>query len=1335
MNKSNVAATNKSLLLGLIGLGLAAVFILIPTQFRSKASVKGEGLFKQTKSDDPSLPNYDIRIDKVDESANLLSEFRSRAGKNAVNTADAREEFVKGENALRTRMPNLKVEYNEDLKSPEVIGYNTDGRIAFLSSASNEKRAETLRNFIKQNNSLLGLSDQQANDLIVTADYTNPDGNLSYARLEQKINGIPVFRGEANAGFTRTGEMFRIINNIAPNLDYSSLSTDFGNPSDAVISAAKYINHELKAEETTRNAAESTDLKSVFGSGDWATTAEKMYFPTEPGVARASWKVLIWQPVNAFYVIIDAETGKMLWRKNITADQTQSATYNVYGNMTSPLKAMTNPAPITPSPIPTLGSQGTLQSRTNFTLIGNEAPYTFNNNGWITDGTNGVDGTTDGNAVESGLDIDGVNGVDPAGKANGTGRVFNFSYTPATGNPGVGDVPTLVPFRNGAVTQSFYYSNRYHDELYRLGFTELARNFQASNFGRGGVENDRVSGEAQDSAGTNNANFSITSDGTRGRMQMFLFTTTPQRDGDLDGDVLIHELTHGTSGRLVGNGAGLTGTRAGSMGEGWSDFYGLSLLSTPSENPLTSVATTGGYVTLNFLGIGTTNYYYGIRRFPYAVMSLTGGPSNLPHNPMTFADIDPAQISLTNGAFSSSPGTFFGGATEVHNAGEVWCVALWEVRAKFIARLGNAAGNMKTLQIVTDGMKLSPLNPNFIQERDSIIAAAAASAAAPEASVDVADVREGFRIRGMGFGAVDAGSAVTESFLAPNAIAIDPFTVSDSTGNNNGFPETGENVLLNVSVNNPNTGAAITSVTANVNGGANVAYGTIADGATVVRQIPFTVTAACGTLQTVTINVASSVGTQAPITKTFRVGVPVGGAPATFSNSAAITINDNAPATPYPSNITVSGLTGNKVIKVKFNQMNHTFPGDIDMLLVGPGGQKMEIMSDQGGTNDLVNVDLTLSDTAAASLPATITTGEFKPTADAGQDVFAAPAPAGPYQLPGPGGAATLGSVYGSDGAAMNGVWSLHVVDDAGIDTGNINGGWSLTFESNNFECLAPTSGKRSDFDGDGKTDLSVFRPSEGNWYLNRSMAGFGVINFGVATDVIAPGDIDGDNKTDEVVFRASASAGTPDFFTLRSSTNTVSGVEWGTTGDMPVIADYDGDNKDDFAVWRPSTGDFWLLQSTAGARHYHFGATGDKPVPADYNGDSRTDFAVWRPSTGTWYVADNVTNAVTTTAWGVSTDMPVFADYNGDSKDDIAVFRPSNGTWYIINSGGGTSIIPFGASGDVPVPGDYDGDGKYDQAVYRAGTWFVNKSTSGVTIQPFGLATDRATPRWYVPQ
>ena len=127
------------------------------------------------------------------------------------------------------------------------------------------------------------------------------------------------------------------------------------------------------------------------------------------------------------------------------------------------------------------------------------------------------------------------------------------------------------------MTQLFYLNNRYHDELYKLGFTEPARNFQNDNF-RGGIANDRVSGEAQDFSGTNNANFNTPADGGRGKMQMYVFTNTGgNRDGDLDGDVVVHEHTHGTSNRLIGNASGLTTNRARGMGEGWGDFYGLSL--------------------------------------------------------------------------------------------------------------------------------------------------------------------------------------------------------------------------------------------------------------------------------------------------------------------------------------------------------------------------------------------------------------------------------------------------------------------------------------------------------------------------------------------------------------------------------------------------------------------------------------------------------------------------------------------------------------------------------------------------------------------------------------
>ena len=126
--------------------------------------------------------------------------------------------------------------------------------------------------------------------------------------------------------------------------------------------------------------------------------------------------------------------------------------------------------------------------------------------------------------------------------------------------------------------------NLFHDEMYRLGFTESARNFQNNNFGRGGVGNDRISAEAQDFAGTNNANFATPPDGMRGKMQMFIFTgADPHRDGAADAEMMIHEATHGVSNRLIANADGLWSNMAGAMGEGWSDFYAHSMLSEPGD--------------------------------------------------------------------------------------------------------------------------------------------------------------------------------------------------------------------------------------------------------------------------------------------------------------------------------------------------------------------------------------------------------------------------------------------------------------------------------------------------------------------------------------------------------------------------------------------------------------------------------------------------------------------------------------------------------------------------------------------------------------------------------
>jgi len=284
--------------------------------------------------------------------------------------------------------------------------------------------------------------------------------------------------------------------------------------------------------------------------------------------------------------------------------------------------------------------------------------------------------------------------------------------------------------------------------------------------------------------------------------------------------------------------------------------------------------------------------------------------------------------------------------------------------------------------------------------------------------------------------------------------------------------------------------------------------------------------------------------------------------------------------------------------------------------------------------------------------------------------------------------------------------------------------------------CAAVTTSvkSRADFDGDGKTDVSVFRPSTGVWYLDRSTAGFAAINWGVSGDVLVPGDFDGDGKADTAIFRADANPANSDYYILKSNGFVFSGTSWGVPGDVPIVGDYDGDSKTDFAVFRPSSGTWFVLNSSNGSNTVAaFGQTGDQAMAFDLENDGKTNFAVYRPSNNTWYIAKNTGDPATNFEvypFGSAGDIAIAADYDGDNKDDVAVFRPSNGVWYIRRStDGGVIFTAFGLNGDVPVPGDYDGDGKDDVAVYRGGTWYVNRSTAGFFQTAFGLATDTAVP------
>jgi uncharacterized delta-60 repeat protein len=303
------------------------------------------------------------------------------------------------------------------------------------------------------------------------------------------------------------------------------------------------------------------------------------------------------------------------------------------------------------------------------------------------------------------------------------------------------------------------------------------------------------------------------------------------------------------------------------------------------------------------------------------------------------------------------------------------------------------------------------------------------------------------------------------------------------------------------------------------------------------------------------------------------------------------------------------------------------------------------------------------------------------------------------------------------DGKVLVGGNFNSFVPDLGTDNTQINQQFLVRFIPQTIP-IKP----KYDFDGDGKDDLAVFRPSDRVWYLNRSTAGFYSTQFGLSTDKPVAADYDGDGKTDIAVFRDGV------WYWLRSSDSVFAYTVMGQAGDIPLPGGfYLNSTINGVITFRPSDAKFYVQQPYANPvqvsmRQFTMLPT-DKPLLADFNGDGKNDLCVFR--NGNWYIDDATSTNTRHYQFGLAGDIPLIGDFDGDGKTDYAVFRPSDGTWYIQKSTEGFYSVRWGLSDDLPVPADYDGDGKTDIAVYRNGIWYELLSTNSYRTEQFGLSND----------
>ena len=587
--------------------------------------------------------------------------------------------------------------------------------------------------YLRQYATSFGLVPGDLQSFVVTDQYTTEHNGVTQLYLQQTYQGLRIIDSTINVNVLADGSILSANSSFMTNVARFNLSAVPRITAAQAFNAlgAELAEHLLADQHSHNSLAEDSVPGTGSDAGGGAVTPLSLkrteipdrlqWAKTDNGGLQLVWTVNVQtlDEQNWFDASISTATGELAHNSSWISH----ATYNVFEyTLEGPLDGVRSLE---------IDPQNPLAS-----------PF-----GWHdTNGATGAEFTvTNGNNVSAQEDRnnDNLAGFQPDG---GVPLLFDFPFNDVTLQP--------LAYEAAAITNLFYTNNILHDIHYQYGFNELSGNFQVNNYGNGGAGGDAVQADAQDGSGFNNANFGTPPDGFAPRMQQFIFTlTNPNRDSDVENSIIIHEYGHGVSNRLTGgpaNANALNALQSGGMGEGWSDWWAL-MFSQKVIDQANDPRPMGNYV------LGQTASGGGIRRFPYSF--------DLNIDPLTFADF--------NGGFPNN---------EVHNAGEIWASALWDMNWLLINGFttpdcdGNTSpglgfdpdlyngtgGNNVAMQLVMDGLKLQPANPTFTQARDAILQADIVNfGGANQRAITTAFAR-----RGLGFSA-NAGFDADSTFIFP----------------------------------------------------------------------------------------------------------------------------------------------------------------------------------------------------------------------------------------------------------------------------------------------------------------------------------------------------------------------------------------------------------------------------------------------------------------------------------------------------------------------------------------------------------------------------------------